>query len=131
MRPAPIRVTGAAGFIGFHVCRALLNQGQPVVGIDNLNTYYDPTLKTARIKELRHYANFHFERLDLSDRPATEQIFIYHRPQSVIHLAAQPEGPLVRLNLCATTERHHNAPVMMWIQIHTVRQLSLTLIWTR
>jgi UDP-glucuronate 4-epimerase len=90
MRPSPILVTGAAGFIGFHVCHALLKQGQPVVGIDNLNTYYDPTLKAARLQALRPYPDFHFERLDLSDRPATEQIFTYHCPQRVIHLAAQP-----------------------------------------
>jgi nucleoside-diphosphate-sugar epimerase len=59
MRPSPILVTGAAGFIGFHVCRALLKQGQPVVGIDNLNTYYDPTLKAARLQALRPYPDGH------------------------------------------------------------------------
>ncbi|MGF1568669.1 MAG: NAD-dependent epimerase [Nodosilinea sp.] len=88
--PAPVLVTGAAGFIGFHVCRALLHQGQAVVGIDNLNAYYDVNLKLARVNELRFYPGFNFEKLDLSDRTATEQLFARHRPSQVIHLAAQP-----------------------------------------
>ncbi len=87
---SPILVTGAAGFIGFHVCKALLNQGHRVVGVDNLNAYYDVTLKLARVDELRICPGFQFERLELSDRTATEQCFARHRPQRVVHLAAQP-----------------------------------------
>lgn len=87
---SPILVTGAAGFIGFHVCKALLSQGQRVVGIDNLNAYYDVSLKLARLDELRIYPGFEFERLELSDRTATEQCFARQMPQRVVHLAAQP-----------------------------------------
>ncbi|NJL86288.1 MAG: NAD-dependent epimerase [Leptolyngbyaceae cyanobacterium SM1_1_3] len=87
---SPILVTGAAGFIGFYVCQTLLNRGHTVVGVDNLNAYYDVTLKLARLDELRPYPKFSFERVDLSNRSATEQLFTHHRPQRVIHLAAQP-----------------------------------------
>jgi UDP-glucuronate 4-epimerase len=87
---SPILVTGAAGFIGFHVCKTLLEQGQAVVGVDNLNAYYDVNLKLTRLNELRPSPGFSFERLELSDRTATEQFFDRHRPQRVVHLAAQP-----------------------------------------
>ncbi|GAB4161701.1 MAG: NAD-dependent epimerase [Cyanobacteria bacterium J069] len=88
--PSSILVTGAAGFIGFHVCKALLEQGHAVAGVDNLNAYYDVNLKLARLNELRIYPGFQFERLELGDRLATEQFFAHHRPQRVVHLAAQP-----------------------------------------
>lgn len=87
---SPILVTGAAGFIGFHICQTLLDQGHRVVGVDNLSAYYDVTLKRARLDELRPYPEFSFEQVDLSNRSATEWIFTHHRPQRVIHLAAQP-----------------------------------------
>ncbi|NJN31928.1 MAG: NAD-dependent epimerase [Synechococcales cyanobacterium RM1_1_8] len=88
--PSPVLVTGTAGFIGFHVCQALLEQGHWVVGVDNLNAYYDVNLKLARINELQPHPRFQFERLDLSDRRATEQLFANQRPRRVVHLAAQP-----------------------------------------
>ncbi len=83
-------VTGAAGFIGFHVARRLLDRGDEVVGVDNLNDYYDPRLKQARLERLRAHPSFQFEQLDVADRAALEQrVFRTARPPRVIHLAAQ------------------------------------------
>ena len=62
-----ILVTGAAGFIGFHVCQALLSRGEEVVGIDNLNDYYDPRLKQARLQVLEPHSGFSFAKCDFSD----------------------------------------------------------------
>src|SRR6266851_5317285 len=84
-----ILVTGAAGFIGFHTARALLDRGETVVGLDNLNTYYEPALKLARLQMLEQYANFSFLELNIADRAAMEVIFQRERFQRVIHLAAQ------------------------------------------
>jgi UDP-glucuronate 4-epimerase len=84
-----ILVTGAAGFIGFHVARALLDEGRRVIGLDNLNAYYDPSLKQARLGILRASAGFEFVEADLADRAAIAQTFARHRFASVIHLAAQ------------------------------------------
>lgn len=84
-----ILVTGAAGFIGFHVCRQLLARGDEVVGLDNLNDYYDVRLKEARLAQLTDFQNFRFARLDLADRPAMESLFRESQFQRVIHLAAQ------------------------------------------
>src|SRR5581483_10235824 len=84
-----ILVTGAAGFIGFHVARRLLADGRRVVGLDNLNDYYDPKLKRARLDELSKSERFRFVRLDLADRDGTAAIFAEQRFPCVIHLAAQ------------------------------------------
>jgi len=84
-----ILVTGAAGFIGFHVARRLLADGGAVVGLDNLNSYYDPELKKARLAELAAYPNFHFQQCDAADRAAMAELFAAYRFESVIHLAAQ------------------------------------------
>lgn len=84
-----ILVTGAAGFIGFHAARALLARGDTVIGIDNLNDYYDVALKEARLAELRPNKNFRFVKADLKDRDAIERVFAEHKPQRVLHLAAQ------------------------------------------
>ena len=85
----PVLVTGAAGFIGFHIARRLLAEGRAVVGIDNLNSYYDPELKKARLAELAVYTSFHFEQRDLADRHAIAESFATHRFAYVLNLAAQ------------------------------------------
>jgi UDP-glucuronate 4-epimerase len=85
----PILVTGAAGFIGFHLARRLLADGWTVHGVDNLNDYYDPRLKEARLDELRANAHFHFEKRDLADRSAVAALFAKQRFLYVAHLAAQ------------------------------------------
>lgn len=85
----PILVTGAAGFIGFHVTRKLLSQGRRVVGVDSLTPYYDPSLKEARRAELAKSNHFEFVKLDLADRDATPELFRKHRFPYVVHLAAQ------------------------------------------
>ncbi len=82
-------VTGAAGFIGYHVSEKLLARGDEVVGIDNLNPYYDPSLKQARLERLRARKGFRFVHADIADRDAVEQVFQAERPPRVIHLAAQ------------------------------------------
>jgi UDP-glucuronate 4-epimerase len=84
-----VLLTGAAGFIGFHVAQRLMADGHRVLGLDNLNDYYDPTLKQARLDRLRPNAAFTFERLDISDREAMSELFRRHRPARVVHLAAQ------------------------------------------
>ncbi len=88
--PDSILVTGAAGFIGFHLARRLAEQGRSVVGLDNLNAYYDPRLKQARLDRLASFSSFQFENLDLADRAGMAKLFARHRFPSVVHLAAQP-----------------------------------------
>jgi UDP-glucuronate 4-epimerase len=85
----PILVTGAAGFIGFHLAKRLLAEGWMVYGIDNLNAYYDPRLKEARLTELAKSSGFRFERCDLADRSLVANLFAKHRFAYVVHLAAQ------------------------------------------
>jgi UDP-glucuronate 4-epimerase len=82
-------VTGSAGFIGFHVARSLLAQGARVVGLDNYNDYYSPSLKRDRDRELRNYPNFVSQEVDLADLPALQALFENQRPQKICHLAAQ------------------------------------------
>jgi UDP-glucuronate 4-epimerase len=82
-------VTGAAGFIGFHTAKALLDRGDEVIGLDNLSAYYDVTLKEARLSQLEGRNGFTFHKLDLADREGMERLFSETRPQRVIHLAAQ------------------------------------------
>jgi UDP-glucuronate 4-epimerase len=89
-----VLVTGAAGFIGYHLSRRLLEQGTPVVGFDNVNPYYDPSLKRARIAQLEAAASatgtpFELIEADLEDRDAVEAAFQQHKPQKVVNLAAQ------------------------------------------
>lgn len=87
--PCNILVTGAAGFIGMHVARALLERGDRVMGLDNFNDYYDVNLKLARLEQLKPYPDFRLVKLDLADREAMESLFAEERFDRVIHLAAQ------------------------------------------
>jgi len=82
-------VTGAAGFIGMHCCARLLERGHEILGIDNLNAYYDPALKRARLERLRPFPQFAFEKLDIADAEALMAVFGSRRFDAVLHLAAQ------------------------------------------
>lgn len=84
-----ILVTGGAGFIGFHLCRSLLEQGYQILAIDNLNNYYDVTLKHNRLKILSQYSHFRFQKINLADRRALETLFCENQPEIVVNLAAQ------------------------------------------
>jgi UDP-glucuronate 4-epimerase len=89
MKDETVLVTGAAGFIGFHVAQRLLSSGSTVVGLDSVNDYYDPALKRARLDILEGQPNFTFVKSDLADRKATQSLFAKRRFPVVIHLAAQ------------------------------------------
>lgn len=84
-----ILLTGAAGFIGYHTANSLLARGDEVIGLDNLNDYYDPNLKLARLARLEAQRGFTFIKADVADRAAMERAFSEHQPEVVIHLAAQ------------------------------------------
>ena len=86
----PVIVTGAAGFIGMHVCERLLARGEQVVGIDAFTPYYDPALKRARLEKLKHLPGFSFHEIDLADFAAVIRVFDEVAPDRVVHLAAQP-----------------------------------------
>lgn len=82
-------ITGCAGFIGFHLCYRLLSEGNHIIGIDNINQYYDPTLKKARLEQLQSFKNFVFNQVDLCDFDSLEKIFKDSNAKLVCHLAAQ------------------------------------------
>jgi len=84
-----VLVTGAAGFIGFHVAQKLLARGDQVVGLDNLNDYYDVNLKLARLAQIQDLPGFTFAKMELQDRPAMDALFVDHAFDAVINLAAQ------------------------------------------
>ena len=85
-----VLVTGSAGFIGFHTTLRLLQEGREVVGVDNLNDYYDPTLKAARLEQLGNFTGFTFVKADIADKAAMENLWAEQGPfKEVVHLAAQ------------------------------------------
>jgi UDP-glucuronate 4-epimerase len=102
--PRRVLVTGAAGFIGYHLCERLLDDGVQVLGVDSLTPYYDPRLKADRLARLSAREGFRFERLDLADRVATAELFAREPFDAVLHLAAQAgvrysvENPLAYLD---------------------------------
>ncbi|HEY0599426.1 NAD-dependent epimerase/dehydratase family protein [Brevundimonas sp.] len=89
MSKGPVLVTGSAGFIGFHTARRLLARGETVVGVDNLNSYYDPALKQARLEGLLAQPGYVHHTLDLADRPGMAALFARHAPRRIVHLGAQ------------------------------------------
>ena len=84
-----ILVTGSAGFIGYHLCNSLLNDGYDILGIDNINNYYNKNLKLQRLEILKKYKNFNFKKIDISNRENVAKIFKNFKPYKVINLAAQ------------------------------------------
>ena len=85
-----ILVTGAAGFIGFHLIKSLLDDGFNVIGLDNLNDYYSVDLKNARLKEINKHKNFTFKKIDISNREKLKECFSSFKINKVVNLAAQP-----------------------------------------
>ncbi|HNS90050.1 MAG TPA: NAD-dependent epimerase [Deltaproteobacteria bacterium] len=128
-----VLVTGVAGFIGFHVARRLLDDGHRVVGIDNLNPYYDPALKRDRLARVGSNGEFTFRKLDLADRGGMEEVFAGERFDAVVHLAAQAgvrhsiENPHVYVgsNLTGFLHilegcRHHGVPHLVYASSSSV-----------
>ncbi len=102
--PSPILVTGAAGFIGFHVAMRLLDRGDHVIGLDNINDYYDVRLKQARLAQLTPHERFSFVKLDLSNRQGMRDLFAGEPIRRVVHLAAQAGVRYSLVNPHAYTE---------------------------
>ena len=130
-------VTGAAGFIGFFVTQRLCEEGHEVVGIDNLNDYYDVNLKLARLAQLEKLSNFSFQKLDLADRDGIAQLFATQKFQRVIHLAAQAgvrysidnpmtyaDGNLVGHLTILEGCRHHNIEHLVYASSSSVYGLN-------
>jgi len=90
MNSSKILITGAAGFIGYHLCKSLLEDGYKVLGIDNLNDYYDTNLKQARLEQLKQFKSFLFNKVDIADRESLTKSFQSFNPQKIVNLAAQP-----------------------------------------
>lgn len=132
-----ILVTGAAGFIGFHLARRLLDRGDLVVGLDNLNAYYDVSLKEARLALLRAARGFEFVRADLADSKAMEEVFAPGKFDAIVNLAAQAgvrhsiENPraFVEANVCGfmnvlESARHHGTGHLVYASTSSVYGLN-------
>ena len=89
MSKGPVLVTGSAGFIGFHTAQRLLARGETVIGVDNLNAYYDPALKQARLARLQAHPAYSHHTLDLANRPGMAALFARHAPRRIVQLGAQ------------------------------------------
>ena len=135
-----VLVTGAAGFIGFHAAERLLARGEEVVGLDNLNDYYDVNLKRARLARLATHAAFRFEKLDLADRAGIPALFARERFARVVHLGAQAgvryslANPLayVDSNLVGTTNilegcRHNGVEHLVYASTSSVYGANTTM----
>ena len=135
-----VLVTGAAGFIGYHTAKALLERGEEVVGLDNLNTYYDVNLKEARLNQLQGRQGFTFHKLDLADRAGMERLFAEGRPQRVIHLGAQAgvryglenPQPYIDSNIVGTLHvlegcRHHGVEHLVFASSSSVYGANTTM----
>jgi UDP-glucuronate 4-epimerase len=110
----PILVTGAAGFIGYHVSQALLARGESVIGVDNLNDYYDVTLKEARLGQLTGRGGFTFQRADIAERAAIEELCARHPDiDRIVHLAAQAGVRYSLINPFAYTESNITGHLVM------------------
>lgn len=128
-----VLVTGMAGFIGFHCAAKLLREGHEVLGIDNLNDYYSPALKEARIEELKKIGSVRFEKCDLTDGPQLDRLFAEFKPDRVLHLAAQAgvrysihyPHVYMRANFVGTLNileccRHHGKPRLVYASSSSV-----------
>ncbi len=128
-----ILITGAAGFIGFHLAKRRLEMGDEIIGVDNLNDYYDVSLKLARLEQLKKYPNFTFEKLDISDRCLVPQLFKRYAFSKVVNLAAQAgvryslENPLAYIdsNVLGFTNiiegcRHHKIEHLVYASTSSV-----------
>lgn len=135
-----VLVTGCAGFIGMHTCMKLLERGDEVVGIDNLNDYYDVRLKECRLAQLTVFDNFSFLKLDIADHIGVSTLFIVHNFQRVVHLAAQAgvryslQNPLayIQSNLLGFTNilegcRHHKIEHLVFASSSSVYGANATI----
>jgi UDP-glucuronate 4-epimerase len=115
-----ILVTGTAGFIGFHLAHRLLADGHSVVGIDNINDYYDPSLKLRRNKILKEFKKYTFYKVDIADEKKIETIFKKEKPDTVVHLAAQAGVRYSLLNPWVYAKSNYNGTLAIFEAAHKI-----------